>query len=155
MIRALLIVLALSGVVPAAALADDPTPDSENGRYTFSQTPQGVLRLDSRSGHVALCRQRAAGWACEVAPDERAALETELARLQAESATLKRELIAHNLSLPKGMQPPATADAASDDVVVKLPSNAEMQRVMGFFERAWRRFVEVVQNMQRDPDKRG
>ena len=26
------------------------TPDSENGRYTFSPTADGVLRLDTRTG---------------------------------------------------------------------------------------------------------
>jgi hypothetical protein len=154
MIRAVMVIVALSMVAPAV-LADEATPDSENGRYTFNQTPQGVLRLDGRTGQVALCSHSTVGWACAVAPDERTALETEIGRLQTESATLKRELIAHNLALPKGMQPPPRAEVKSNELVLKMPSDAEMKRVMTFFEQAWRRFVEVVQNMQHDADRKG
>jgi hypothetical protein len=153
MIRSMLAAVALSVVAPAV-LAQDATPDSANGRYTFSPRPNGVLRLDNRTGQVGLCTQRPAGWACEIAPSERTAFETEIGRLQRENAVLKRTLIAHNLPLPNGMQPPAAADAPSksDALVLKLPDNAEMQRVVTFFQRAWRRFVEAVQGVQRGPD---
>ncbi len=71
----------------AAASAQTATPDSENGRYSFSAVADGVLRLDSRTGQVSQCSRSDAGWACKVVPDERAALETEIVRLQGENAT--------------------------------------------------------------------
>jgi hypothetical protein len=49
-----------------------------------------VLRLDTRSGQVSHCSRSDGGWVCKVVPDERSALETEIARLQSENATLKR-----------------------------------------------------------------
>lgn len=152
MIRAMLAVVALAVIAPAV-LAQEAMPDSENGRYVFSPRPNGVLRLDNRTGQVGLCTQRPAGWACEIAPSERTAFETEIGRLQRENAILKRTLIAHDLPLPNGMQPPeAEVTSKSDALVLKLPNNAEMQRVVTFFQRAWRRFVEAVQGMQHGPD---
>ena len=38
-------------------------------------------------------------------PDERSALETEIARLQGENATLKKELLARGLPLPGASSP--------------------------------------------------
>jgi hypothetical protein len=74
------------------ALAQTATPDSENGRYTFSPVADGVLRLDTRTGQVSQCSRSDAGWVCKAVPDERSALEGEITRLQGENATLKNEL---------------------------------------------------------------
>ena len=134
---------------PAQAVA----PDAENGRYTFSQTPDGLLRLDTRSGHVSLCTKRAAGWACQIVPDERAALETEIARLQTESVTLKKELINRGIPLPNGTRAPDAGDR-SNDLVLKLPNDADLERAMGVFEKIWRRLVEMVQGIQRNVEKK-
>jgi hypothetical protein len=76
----------------AAASAQPATPDSENGRYSFNPVADGVLRLDTRTGQVSQCSKSDAGWTCNAVPDERSALETEIARLQGENATLKKEL---------------------------------------------------------------
>ena len=68
-------------------------PQSDDKRYTFNRVDEGYLRLDGRTGQVSICASRQVGWACHAVADERAALEAEIARLQAESATLKKELI--------------------------------------------------------------
>ena len=75
----------------AAALAQS-MPDAENGRYVLSPIPDGVLRLDSRTGAVSTCSNNGNGWACYTAPDERAALYTEIGRLQADNEKLKAQL---------------------------------------------------------------
>jgi hypothetical protein len=80
------IVAALAFTVPA--IADDATPDSAGGRYVFNKTADGVVRLDTQSGQVALCSQKAVGWACEAVPEDRAVLENEIARLRAENGAL-------------------------------------------------------------------
>jgi hypothetical protein len=69
----------------AVASAQTATPDSENGRYSFYPMADGVLRLDTRTGQISQCSRSDAGWACKVVPDERSALETEVARLQGEN----------------------------------------------------------------------
>ena len=62
-----------------------------------------MLRLDTRTGAVSLCAKQAAGWACNAVPDERAALENEIARLQRENGALKKDMLARNLPLPGGV----------------------------------------------------
>src|SRR5450631_3319930 len=74
-----------------AALAQS-LPDRENGHYTLSAVTDGVIRLDTRTGAVSTCTNAGAGWACYAVPDERAALDQEIGRLQAENEKLKAVL---------------------------------------------------------------
>src|SRR3981081_2510873 len=76
------------------AVAAQPMPDTENGRYALSPVADGVLRLDTRTGAVSTCNNTGTGWACYAVPDERAALEAESGRLQAENEKLKAQLAA-------------------------------------------------------------
>jgi len=155
MIRAAAVVAAALTFAMPAARAQNATPDSENGRYTFNQTADGLLRLDGRTGQVSICSKRAVGWACQTIPDERAALENEIVRLQAENVALKKELIARGIALPSGIKTPDRSVGKSDELVLQLPSDADLDRVMTFFEKVWRRFVDMVQGMQKDMDKKG
>jgi septal ring factor EnvC (AmiA/AmiB activator) len=84
-----LLAVALAGFSTAAAQS---TPDAENGRYTFTAIADGVLRLDTRTGKLASCHNRIAGWSCYAVPDERAALDAEIGKLQGENIGLKSEL---------------------------------------------------------------
>lgn len=138
---ATLITLAL-GLSASCAWAQD-MPSTENGRFAFSTAGDSVLRLDTRSGQVSQCQKRDGGWACQVVPDERAALESEIGRLQGENARLKKELLARGAPLPGVPQPEATPE-------VRLPSDADVDRVMSFFEKVWRRLIDMVQRVQKD-----
>src|SRR5215467_339278 len=100
-------VAVLIGPAIGPVLADEPTPDTEGGRYVFSKQANGFLRLDTRSGAVSLCTEQPVGWACQTAPEDRAVFENEIARLQSENAALKKVLLAHGLSLPPGVAPDA------------------------------------------------
>jgi len=76
--RLFALAVTLSLVNLTIASAQTATPDSENGRYSFSPVADGVLRLDIRTGQVSQCSRSDAGWACKMVPDERSALETEI-----------------------------------------------------------------------------
>src|SRR5262249_53515528 len=102
----------------AVASAQMATPDIENGRYSLYPVADGVLRLDTRTGQISQCSRSDVGWACRVVPDERAALETEIARLQGENATLKKELLGRGLPIPGA---PDRSAAKPDEPEVKLP----------------------------------
>ncbi len=94
--------------------AQEPSHDLSDARFTFHKIDDGYLRLDLRTGEVATCRQREAGWTCTLAPEERAALESEMGRLQRESALLKNALLDHGLPLPAPQaEPPAPAAPAA------------------------------------------
>jgi hypothetical protein len=135
--------------------------DSENGRYALSPVSDGVIRLDTRTGAVSTCGNSGAGWACYAVPDERAALDAEIGRLQAENEKLKTEMAAREPTvggkidepLPKTdslkKPEPKVADGESK-IEVPLPSDRDMDRVMSFLEQAWRRLVEMADRLQKD-----
>jgi len=145
MIR-LVLAAALALIVPAHA---QNGPDNEDSRFTFHRTEDGYLRLDGRSGQVSMCARKPTGWVCHAVPDERSALESEIARLQGDNVTLKRELLSHNLPLPAGIraEPPP---ARTEDPRLQLPSDAEINQVMAVMEKVWRRMVDMIVNAQKD-----
>lgn len=158
------LLLGLAGLFFAAttplADAQPTTPDSENGRFVFNTVPDGLLRLDTRTGQVSSCGKRPAGWSCETVPDERSALEAEISRLQNENGSLKKELLARSIPLPNGSRPDAPVasperGAGDASPALKLPSDADVDRVMSFVEKVWRRFVDMVQNAQKDAERKG
>jgi hypothetical protein len=145
--RRLIVVLVAASAVLALPAYAQTTPDSENGRFTFNQVGDQMLRLDTRTGVVSLCAKQAAGWSCAAVPDERSALESEIARLQRENGALKKEMIARGLSLPNTVTglPANPNDQRELQLKVPLPSDAEIDRVMNAFEKMWRRIVDIVQ----------
>jgi hypothetical protein len=149
--RAFAIALTMSLAALAAASAESATPDSENGRYSFNPVADGVLRLDTRTGQVSQCIRSDVGWACTTVPDERAVLETEIGRLQGENATLKKELLARGLPIPGVPSPPA---AKPGEPELKLPSDAEVDKVVSFLEKLWRRLIEMGRNVQKDVERK-
>jgi hypothetical protein len=137
----------------APAAADDAAPDSEGGRYMFNKVADGFVRLDTRSGEVALCSQRTVGWACEVAPEDRTVLENEIARLRSENAALKKDILSRGLPLPPGAmpEPPVAQNGApqNGESGLRLPSDADVDRVMALVGRAWHRLVEALERAQK------
>lgn len=139
--------------------AAQPMPDAENGRYALAPVTDGVIRLDTRTGAVSTCANTGAGWACYAVPDERAALDAEIGRLQADNERLKAELAARepvvtgktDESLPKAdsLKEPKVADGARK-IEIPLPSDRDMDRVMSFLEHAWRRLIEMANRVQKD-----
>jgi septal ring factor EnvC (AmiA/AmiB activator) len=183
-------------MLAAPALAQS-TPDSENGRYTFSPTADGVLRLDTRNGSLASCHNRVAGWSCYAVPDERAALDAEIGKLQRENTQLKDTLarfkdeqarfdrdiaalkeahlrldaermklkeeldkrqvaaVTPKIDAPLSKEDSQKKGAARDAgrtnrLELQLPDDREVERVVSFMERAWKRLIEMANRVQRD-----
>ena len=166
---AVVLMSALAGTGGAVAQS---MPDNENGRYALSPIPDGVIRLDTRTGAVSTCSNGSAGWACYAVPDERAAYDAEIGRLQVENEKSKAEV--EGLKAELASRPQAedkTAEALPKEALPKsdslkkaepkvaegerkieipLPSDRDMDRVMSFLEQAWRRLVEMANRMQKD-----
>ena len=138
----------LLAALPLTAAAQNGAPDNENGRYAFNRVEDGYLRLDQRTGQVSLCSRRNLGWSCHPVPDERSALEEEIARLQRDNAALKKEMLARGITPPGGSL--SQAPAAPEKPAAKTPSEAELDRAMAMMERLWKRLVEMVQRWQRE-----
>jgi hypothetical protein len=152
-----IVVIAGSGLAAVPGLSQPSSPEAGDARYTFHRADDGgYMRLDGRSGQVSMCQRRSTGWQCQLVPDERAALEAEISRLQSDTALLKKELLSRNLPLPDGMRPdqPGAKGPKSPVQRPPLPDDAEINRIMGVMEKIWRRMVEMIQSVQRDLQKR-
>jgi hypothetical protein len=132
----------------APVLADEGTPDTNGGRYTLNKVTDGFVRLDTQTGEVALCSQRTVGWACQVAPEDRAAFESEIARLRGENAALKQALLSRGLPLPSGATPERSG-SHDNDITIRLPDNADIDRAVAYVGRLWNRFVDAVNRAQK------
>src|SRR6266852_6499296 len=128
------VIFGMGGIGAATA---QPMPNTENGHYSLSPVADGVIRLDTRTGAVSTCSNTGMGWACYAAPDERAALDVEIGRLQAENEKLKAQLAEREPTVTGKIDEP-------------MPSDRDMDRMMSFLEQAWRRLVEMANRMQRD-----
>jgi len=176
-VHVLAALVALVGGPGAACAVEEAAPDNEKGRYTMSTTSDGVVRLDTRTGAVSTCNNSAgSGWACYAVPDERSAMDAEIGRLQAENERLKAQLASRDQSisgkidealpkdqaLPKSDQlkksepksgekagEPKSADG-SRKLEIPLPSDQDMERMMGFLEQAWRRLLDMASRVQKD-----
>jgi hypothetical protein len=164
---------ALAQSAPSQAPSQPPSqaPGSDDRSYQFNQVDDGYLRLDLKTGEVSLCRARAIGWSCLTVADERAALDSEIARLQGENTAMKKAMLDRGLPLPSGVIAEATPQAAppqaatppavtppaapppaarDDSPTLRMPSDADIDRMMTTVEKIWRRMLEMMNNLQKD-----
>jgi len=142
------IATAILAVAPAARAQTAPEP--AQGQYSFHKTGDGFLRLDGKTGQVSFCSHKNHGWTCETIADERTALESEIARLQNANGALKKELLARGIALPQSVRPEIPLAQQNRDIELKLPSQADVDRVVTFVERVWKRLFEMMGNLQKD-----
>jgi len=147
---------------PQASGPAATAPSAEDGRYAFHRIGDGFVRLDSRTGRVAQCDPGANGWSCKAAPEERAALESEIGRLLRDNAELKKSLASRGTEPPNGAvaQAPATRPVPPADVPdpsarePKMPSDVELDRAIAFMKHVWRKLVDMMADLQRDVQRK-
>ena len=134
------------------------------GRFSLSRVEGGFLRLDSVTGHMSFCSPHTVGWACAAVPEDRAALDDEIARLQRELGKLKDEIARAQLPpeppRPPGDIPPQAGQdqnkaQGQDDARLRLPNREEMERARAALERAWQHLVDMITQFQKDMMKKG
>lgn len=121
--------IVLTSTIGALAQAPD------EARFRLEKTDQGLVRIDTKTGALSLCREKDGNLVCRMAADERAAYEEELARLEKRVTAL--EAIAAT----------GTAPAARPDTA--LPSDAEVDRSIGIMQRFMRSFFGMVEEFKR------
>ena len=122
-------------VFGALLLAGSAQAEGE-GRYRMDKTDSGLVRLDTVTGEVSLCREQDGQIVCRMAADERAAFEKELDLL-----TKRIE------ALEKGG---ATGQTA---VKPSLPTDEEIDRTMTVMEKMMQRFMGIVKNLEDGEEK--
>jgi len=166
MMRTIAIALCLLGVMFGDhAVAQAPPAESDDARYSYNRVEDGFLRLDSRSGVVSLCNRRAVGWSCEIVPDDRSVLDSEIGRLRADNAALKKALLDRGLPLPSGVRSDAVEardnardrpkdGASANDQSVPMPSHADVERVKVMVQKVWRQLVDMIMTWQKEVMKK-
>jgi hypothetical protein len=150
--------LALAVLLACAASpasAQDGAPPNVPSRYSFNRVDDGFLRLDNSSGQIAFCSPHAVGWACQVVPEDRAALEKEIARLQGEVASLKSEIAALREPPPPPRPPAELTPPPTEKSEDATKLREDLERARAAFEHAWRRLVEMILNFQKDMMRKG
>jgi hypothetical protein len=155
-------VTAASVLLAAPAFAQEALHESD-GRYSYRSADNGMLRLDARTGQVSLCSRQDAGWSCHAVPDDRVAYEQEITRLQDENAALRKSLAERQKTAdarqpaPKAGEPkanePRTNEQKHNELRLRLPSQEDIDRMMGFVEKMWRRMIDIIVNAQNDLEK--
>ena len=147
--RARLVLLAvvlvpLSGALPALAQTPGAIPAAPGGdvagRFVLRETPEGLLRMDTRTGHMSLCARASGSFTCRLVPDDKVALEQEIERLKAEVDALKRG----------GAQAARPAQPGGDQAL-NLPSDGEVDRALSLAERIWRRLRGMIRESEQNP----
>ena len=76
--------------------------------------------------------------------------------LHDEVSSLKKEIVA--LKEPPPPRPPAELTPPADkgaDVTIKLPTREDMARAGAFIQDTWRRFVDMINTVQKDMMRKG
>jgi hypothetical protein len=149
MIRGGQLAFAIAGfaLVVGPGWADGTHPENEDSRFSFYRVADGFLRLDGSTGEVSLCARRPAGWLCQALPEERAALEAEIDRVQRDNAALKKELLAHDLPLPAQLRSNPAPDSKP---WLQGTGEQAVDHVVSAIGQAWRRLVDMIEGVQRD-----
>ena len=101
------------------------------GRYRMEKTEAGLVRLDTVSGEISLCREQEGQIVCRMAADERAAFEKELDLLTKRVEALEKG----------GVTGETTAKPS-------LPTDEEIDRTMTIMEKMMQRFMGIVKNLE-------
>ncbi|MDI3469071.1 MAG: hypothetical protein OJF62_001134 [Pseudolabrys sp.] len=132
------LLVGLGSVSPALAQKVVPGPDSDAlqaPRYRFSHTADGVMRLDSQTGQVSLCKPRDGTFVCNPAPEESAQLKDALRQKDAEFDKLKSEIVQLQKQLSSAKTdntaPAAAPDAVKDDIAALKAALAAKSEQIG------------------------
>lgn len=151
-------VIAASLVVPLAGFATTPVfaqstlPPTE-GRYALQQVEGGVIRMDTQSGALSVCKKQSGDqWACESLPDERKALQLEIDRLATENGELHAEMKRLEDDLRKERHGEKGPDARSPDsrgpVIGKLPTEDDVDRAMSYLKGMYKKLKEKLKEFE-------
>jgi hypothetical protein len=120
-----LTLIAAAGLAVCVEAQAQVQPSNQAERFRLEKSATGVVRLDTQTGAMTLCREENGNLVCRMAADERAAYEAELDQLEKRVTALEERL--------------KTAPPRS------LPSDEEVDRSLSIMERFFRRFLAIIE----------
>lgn len=107
-------------------------------RFQMEKTADGYVRLDRQTGAMSLCAEQGGQLVCRAAVDEHQAENATIGELAARVEALEKKVAA----LQQGAAPAAGG----------LPSDEEFEKAMGFMERFFKRFMDIVRGFEKETE---
>lgn len=132
-------------VIAVASMATAAAQDNRPGRYTMHKTEDGLVRLDTETGAVSVCRKVDNNWRCEAMVGAPADTSQEMAKLRRENAELRAEIkrMEDDLGL-NGNRDRSTTSKRE----FKLPTEQEVDQALNYFERMLRKFQDRLKRLE-------
>ena len=132
--RVLMLMVSLTTISIAGASAAEV---SVQGRFTLSPSGAGFVRLDTQSGQISECTGIPSNLVCKSTPDERAAMQAEIDRLQSKIDSWD-----------------AAAPAVDQrSLELNVPDDKQVDKAFNFLERMIKRFKGLVEEMRKEPNQ--
>jgi hypothetical protein len=125
----------LMGLTAAAMLAAPAASAEETGRYVFDKSENGIVRLDTQTGEMSLCGNKAGELTCRPATEEKQASQNAIDRLSEKVDRLEKRLA----DLEKRVVSPKDL----------LPTDEQVDRTLGIMERFFRRFIDIAKDFDK------
>jgi hypothetical protein len=138
---ALIITLALTG----SAIAE--TVQNSNDRFTMSQADGGFLRLDKKTGAVAMCFHTGNTWTCAPVQDQTTrAAPDELSRLEQENRKLKDRVKELEEALETAKSPPPEGASGGK---IDLPTDEQVDQALDHLQRVYKKIRDHMKDLDK------
>lgn len=132
----------IAAMVLAAGLISGPVAAlAQNGRYTIEKSGEGYVRMDTATGEISFCRTQDDQIVCKLSADDRAAFQEHIGELEARIKTLEESQR-------------AAESAPLAEPHDGFPSEQEMEKTLGFMEQFFRRFMDIVKDLEGETENR-
>ena len=123
---------------------------AEPDRYRLEKTPNGYVRMDTRTGEMSICQEKWGELVCRMAADERTAVQDEMERLQTELKALNDQVAA-----VKALEDRVTKleNSVTAKIEQSLPTEEDFNKTMSYMERFFRSFMGIVRDFEDENSK--
>lgn len=140
-------IFAAAAILPAFALMSVPAASEAPGRYTMSPTDNGFVRLDTKTGQMALCTRQDKDWACTDMPEDPDESRQRIEALEKENQELKEDVKRLEEAF---VQTPGAAPAPK---VFSIPDEKDVDKAFDYLETMIKKFRERAKRLEELDEK--
>src|SRR5262249_17409983 len=120
-------------------------------RYSMTPTDGGVVRLDTQTGAMALCKKTDDRWACEDMNDSQRAMRDELDKLKAENKSPKDQV--EHLEATLGLGENDSTEPRPTHQFT-LPSEQDVDKAFDYLEAMLKKFHDRMEKLKQEHDRK-
>lgn len=140
-------IFAAAILVPTLGLMGVPAASEAQGRYTMSPTDNGFVRLDTKTGQMALCTRKDNTWACADMPEDPDESRKRIEALEKENLELKEDVkrLEEAFVQTPGATPPPK--------VFSMPDEKDVDKAFDYLETMIKKFRERAKRLEELDEK--